>query len=549
MSDAAVPTAPITFERQPDAYAHWILKIDGEAASLSMNVSPSGGLLGDYELKLNSYDIGVDIELADAVRRIRFEHPEVKVVVIDSALEGVFCAGANIRMLAGASHSHKVNFCKFTNETRLEIEEASASSGLRFLAAINGACSGGGYELAMACDHLLLVDDRSSSVSLPEVPLLGVLPGTGGLTRLTDKRHVRRDRADVFATKSEGVQGAEAVAWKLVDEIAAPTMFDSAVTARVDALAATSDRVDDGSAVVLEPLGRTVSDDSISYRFVEATLDRTRRSVDLTVSVTDAVEWPLTAARELDDLLCHLRFNEPQLGTITLRSRGDAVDAVAHSDRLLRAATGDADHLTRETALLWKRVLSRLDLTARSLIALVEPGSCFAGVLAEVLLAADRSYMLDGIFEDDDDPLPAATIQLTAASIGPLPMANGITRLASRFWGSPGDLDAAEAAVGESIDAARAAELGLVTSTPDDLDWDDEVRLAVEERASFSPDALTAMEANHRFAGPETMATKIFARLSGWQNWVFIRPNASGPDGALRKYGTGTRPTFDHTRT
>jgi benzoyl-CoA-dihydrodiol lyase len=545
MSDAAASTAPITFERQPDAYAHWHLKIDGNAASLSMNVSPGGGLLGDYELKLNSYDIGVDIELADAIRRVRFEHPEVKVVVIDSALDGVFCAGANIRMLAAASHAHKVNFCKFTNETRLEIEEASASSGLRFLAAINGACSGGGYELAMACDHLLLIDDRSSAVSLPEVPLLGVLPGTGGLTRLTDKRHVRRDRADVFATKSEGVQGAEAVEWKLVDEVAAPTVFDAAVAARVDALAATSDRVDDGSAIVLEPLGRVMDGDSISYRFVAATLDRPGRSVDIRITVTDAPEWSLSTARELDDLLCHLRFNEPELGTITLRSSGAVPEVVAHTDRLLEGA----DHLTRETALLWKRVLSRLDLTARSVIALVEPGSCFAGVLAELLFAADRSYLLDGIFEDDDDPLPAAKIQLTAASTGAMPMANGITRLASRFWGSPDDLAAAESAVGESIDAARAGELGLVTSTPDDLDWDDEVRLAVEERASFSPDALTAMEANHRWAGPETMATKIFARLSGWQNWVFIRPNASGPDGALRKYGTGTRPIYDHTRT
>ena len=545
MSDTAVPTPPITFERQPDAYLHWNLKVDGDAALLSMNVLPSGGLLGDYELKLNSYDIGVDIELADAVRRIRFEHPEVKVVVIDSAVEGVFCAGANIRMLAAASHSHKVNFCKFTNETRLELEEASASSGLRFLAAINGACSGGGYELAMACDHLLLVDDRSSAVSLPEVPMLGVLPGTGGLTRLTDKRHVRRDRADVFATKSEGIQGAEAVAWNLVDEVAAPTMFDAAVAARVAALASTSDRLDDGSAVVLEPLNRTVDHNSISYQFVSATLERDGRSVDLTISVTDDADWPLTAARELDDLLCHLRFNEPELGTITLRTRGDVADALRHSETLLDGA----DHLTRETALLWKRVLSRLDLTARSLIALVEPGSCFAGVLAELLFVADRSYMLDGIFEDDEDPLPAATIHLTAASTGPMPMANGITRLASRFWGSADDLALSEAAVGASIDAARAAELGLVTSTPDDLDWDDEVRLAVEERASFSPDALTAMEANHRFAGPETMATKIFARLSGWQNWVFIRPNASGPEGALRKYGTGTRPTYDHIRT
>ena len=541
----ATAAEPITFERSPDSYAHWNLKIDSDIARLSMSVAVDGGLLGDYELKLNSYDIGVDIELADAVRRLRFEHPEVKVVVLDSAIEGVFCAGANIRMLAAASHSHKVNFCKFTNETRLEIEEASAESGLRFLAAINGACSGGGYEVAMACDHLLLVDDRSSSVSLPEVPLLGVLPGTGGLTRLTDKRHVRRDRADVFATLSEGIQGAQAVDWNLVDEVAPPSSFETAVVERAAALAATSERVDDGTGIVLEPLDRTVTADAVAYRFVRADLDRPGRSASLTITASTDADWALTAARELDDVLCHLRFNEPLLGTIVLRTAGDSDAVVAHTEQLLAGT----DHLSRETALLWKRVLSRLDLTARSLIGVVEPGSCFAGVLAEVLLAADRSYMLNGIFEDDDDPLPAATIRLTPASAGPMPMANGITRLTSRFWGSPDDVAATEAAIGESIDAARAAELGLVTSTPDDLDWDDEVRLAIEERASFSPDALTAMEANHRFAGPETMATKIFARLSGWQNWVFIRPNASGPDGALRKYGTGTRPTYDHHRT
>ena len=536
---------PITFERHPDSYAHWSLKVDGDTAQLSLNVATTGGLLGDYELKLNSYDIGVDIEMADAIRRIRFEHPGVKVVVIDSALEGVFCAGANIRMLAAASHSHKVNFCKFTNETRLELEEASNESGLRFLAAIKGACSGGGYEVAMACDHLLLVDDRSSAVSLPELPLLGVLPGTGGLTRLTDKRHVRRDRADVFATKSEGIQGAEAVEWGLVDEIAPPSTFDDAVAARIQALAETSDRTDDGSARALRPLDRTLTDDAVSYSFVTAKLDRDNRSVELTITATNDADWALTAARELDDVLCHLRFNEPQLGTIVLKTRGDAAAALSQTDTLL---TG-ADHLTRETALLWKRVLSRLDLTARSLIAIVDPGSCFVGVLAEVMLAADRSYMLDGLFEDDEDPLPPAEFVLTAASLGALPMANGLTRIASRFWGSPDDAAAADAAVGETIHAARAMELGLVTSAPDDLDWEDELRLAIEERASFSPDALTAMEANHRFAGPETMATKIFSRLSAWQNWVFIRPNASGPEGALRKYGSGTRPTFDFDRT
>lgn len=546
-NDASDTTAHelITFERNPDTYAHWNLKVEGNHARLSMSVAPNGGLLGDYELKLNSYDIGVDIELADAVRRIRFEHPEVNVVILDSAVAGVFCAGANIRMLAAASHSHKVNFCKFTNETRLEIEEASAESGLRFLAAINGACSGGGYEVAMACDHLLLIDDRSSAVSLPEVPLLGVLPGTGGLTRLTDKRHVRRDRADVFATKSEGIQGAEAIEWGLVDEVAPPSTFDDAVIARANALAETSDRIDDGSAVVLGPLGRSVEDSAITYSNVTALLDRSGRSVELTINGTDSPEWALDTARQLDDLLCHLRFNEPQLGTIVLKTTGDAAAVLAHTERLLAGA----DHLTRETALLWKRVLSRLDLTARSLIAVVDPGSCFVGLLVEVMLAADRSYMLDGIFEDDENPLPAAEVVMSAASLGAMPMANGLSRITSRFWGSPDNIAAAEAAVGETIDAARANELGLVTSTPDDLDWDDEVRLCIEERSSFSPDALTAMEANHRFAGPETMATKIFARLSAWQNWVFIRPNASGPEGALRQYGSGIRPTFDTNRT
>jgi benzoyl-CoA-dihydrodiol lyase len=448
-------------------------------------------------------------------------------------------------MLAAASHSHKVNFCKFTNETRLEIEEASAASGIRFVAAINGACSGGGYELAMACDHLLLVDDRSSAVSLPEVPLLGVLPGTGGLTRLTDKRHVRRDIADVFATRAEGVQGAEAVDWGVVDEVAPPSTFDDAVEARAQALAGASPRDTSGPAVVLAPLDRTITDDSISYRFVSASLDRVGRTVELDVSVTAEADWPLTAVRELDDLLCHLRFNEPELGTILLRTVGTADDVLAHSATL---ASG-ADHAARETALLWKRTLSRLDLTARSLIAVIEPGSCFTGVLAELALAADRSYMLDGIFVDDEDPAAPATIRLTDINVGPLPMANGLTRLQSRFWGRPDELADAEDAVGRPLDAAAAGDLGLVTSTPDDLDWHDEIRLAVEERASYSPDALTAMEANHRFAGPETMATKIFARLSAWQNWVFIRPNASGPDGALRRYGTGSRPRYDTTRT
>ncbi len=427
------------------------------------------------------------------------------------------------------------------------MEEASADSDLKFLAAVNGPCSGGGYELAMACDHILLIDDRSSAVSLPEVPLLGVLPGTGGLTRLTDKRHVRRDLADVFATKAEGVQGQEAVDQGLVDEVAPPSEFDDAVTARAMALAEGSRRgsIPPEQTVALAPLEPAIGDDGRSYRHVAVAIDRARRVAELTVTATTDHTWALDTARELDDALCDLRFNEAQLCTVVLKTSGDPAAVLGHD----QAITAPADHRERETALLWKRALSRLDLTARSLIAVIEPGSCFVGVLAELAMAADRTYMLDGIFEDDDEPLPAATLQLTAANLGPLPMANGLTRLQSRFWGSADALAAAEAATGRELDAAAAAELGLVTVTPDDLDWDDEIRLAIEERASFSPDALTGMEANHRFAGPETMATKIFGRLSAWQNWIFIRPNASGPEGALSRYGSGSRPDFSQTRT
>ncbi len=550
-TEAQPRAGQIDFERSPDHYRHWRLTIEPPLARLRLAVDVDGGLLGGYELKLNSYDIGVDIELADAIRRLRFEHPDVGCVVIDSAAEGVFCAGANIRMLAGADHGHKVNFCKFTNETRLEMEEASACSGLKFLAAVNGPCSGGGYELAMACDHILLIDDRSSAVSLPEVPLLGVLPGTGGLTRLTDKRHVRRDLADVFATKAEGVRGADALRQGLVDEIASPSEFEDRVTVRARAMADELSRTSLGAVtgsdapLPLAPLQRLVEADVVAYRYVRAEFDRPGQLARITVSSSAVDDWPLTAARELDDLLCHLRFNETGLGTLVLRTAGDPADVLVH-DRALAAPSG---HGQLETSLLWKRTLSRLDLTARSLIATIEPGSCFAGVLAELALAADRTYMLDGIFEDDDDPLPAALLQLTAVNAGPMPMANGITRLASRFWGSPDGLSAAEAALDRPLPAIEAAELGLVTATPDDLDWEDEIRLAVEERASFSPDALTGMEANHRFAGPETMATKIFGRLSAWQNWIFIRPNASGPEGALRRYGTGSRPDYGRART
>jgi benzoyl-CoA-dihydrodiol lyase len=536
----------ITFERERNRYRHWRLEIAAPIATLTLAVDPDGAAAGDYQLKLNSYDIGVDIELADAVRRIRFEHPEIRCVVITGGLAGTFCAGANIGMLASANHSHKVNFCKFTNETRLEIEDASANSGIRFLAAVNGACSGGGYELALACDHILLLDDRNTAVSLPEVPLLGVLPGTGGLTRLTDKRHVRRDRADVFATKAEGMMGAEALAWNLVDSLASPTDFDSALTALAVELAGSAQPLP-GPALNLEPLGPMITEDGgeITYRYVKAVIDRDARYASITVEGSSDSNWLLTSARELDDLLCHLRFNESAIGTLVIGTYGDAESVRIHDQTIANPTT----HGQSETALLWRRVLQRLDLTARSIIAAIEPGSCFVGILAELALAADRTYMLDGIFEDHADPLPVAMLELTPTNLGSLPMMNGLSRLRSRLWGDePAQAQACDM-VATPLDARMAAAAGLVTFTPDDLDWDDELRLAIEERAAFSPDALSGMEANHRFCGPETMATKIFARLSAWQNWIFIRPNASGPDGALRRYGSGARPDYSTTRT
>lgn len=542
-------------------WRHWTLHLDGPVATLSMQVQPDAGIFDGAELKLNSYDMGVELELADAIRRIRFEHPEVGCVVIGSGYEGVFCAGANIRALAAATHAHKVNLCKFTNETRLELEEASASSGIRFLAAVGGACSGGGYELALATDHILLVDDRNTAVSLPEVPLLGVLPGTGGLTRLTDKRHVRRDRADVFATRAEGLRGEVALEWGLVDELAPRTSFADAVGTRAAALAEHSRAAGPFAGegpVDLEPLGvAPTPDGSVVGEFVAMAPDRDRACAEVLISASPDLRWPLRAARELDALLCHLRFNEPELGTIVLLTEGSHADVTVHD----RALCEPAGHAEQETALLWRRTLSRLDLTARTLIAAVEPGSCFAGVLAEVALAADRTYLLDGEFVDErpDDAVGMAVralrgpqaaeaslpaLAMTQISLGSMPMANGLTRLQSRLWGDEETISAARGTVGSVLDAQAAAEAGLVTATPDDLDWDDDLRLAVEERAAFSPDALTAMEANHRFCGPETMATKIFGRLSAWQNWIFIRPNATGPDGALTRYGTGTRPSY-----
>jgi benzoyl-CoA-dihydrodiol lyase len=569
----------VEFRVDPERYRHWRLTIDGHVATLAMAVAESGGLSDGYELKLNSYDLGVDIELYDAVQRLRFEHPRVTVVVLTSGLDKIFCAGANIKMLAGASHSSKVNFCKFTNETRNGIEDATANSGQIWLAAVNGTASGGGYELALACDYIMLLDDRSSVVSLPELPLLGVLPGTGGLTRVTDKRHVRRDVADYFATRAEGIGGRKAVQWRLVDEVVPRPSWDDAVAVRAAELGGRSNRANGASAggveargVALTPLTKAVESDTITYRYVTARLDRGAGAVDITVAGPDAAapgdiaglhllgaqSWPLAMTRELDDLILDLRTNEPDLGTWVLRTTGDA-DLVLGWDDLLLAYP--EDWLANECVHYYKRTLKRLDVTSRSLIALIEPGSCFAGSLLELSLAADRSFMLSGVFEDDvpasdgaardgsgpADPVPAVIV-VGNANLGRLPMGNGLSRLETRFYGDQERLAAVRARAGKALAAEEAAELGLVTFAPDDIDWADEIRVALEERASFSPDALTGLEANNRFAGPETMETKIFGRLTAWQNWIFNRPNAAGPDGALRRYGTGQRADFDRKR-
>jgi benzoyl-CoA-dihydrodiol lyase len=551
---------PVTIDRHPSEYRHWRLEIDPPLARLTMAVDPEGGLNEGYQLKLNSYDLGVDIELNDAVQRLRFEHPEVRAVIVSGGLDKMFCAGANIQMLAGASHHHKVNFCKFTNETRNSIEDATDASQQVWMAAVNGTAAGGGYELALACDDILLVDDRSSAVSLPEVPLLGVLPGTGGLTRVVDKRHVRRDLADVFATRTEGVRGAQAVEWGLVDAIAPRTKFDEEAKARALARAEQSDRPADASGIELVALDRTIDGDTIRYPNVEVRLDRELGTAWFTLSGPSAgsvpgtpeaiVEagasfWPLALAREFDDAMLHLRFNEPDIGTWVLQTKGD-VSAVLAADDVLAE---HADHwLVREIRLFWRRTLKRLDLSARTIVTLVTPGSCFAGTLAELLLAADRSFMLEGTFEDADDDLPPAEVALTDANDGWYTMSNGLTRLQSRFYGHDDAVEAVRATLGKHLLAEEVSKLGLVTFTPDDIDWEDEIRLCLEERASFSPDALTGLEANYRFVGPETLETKIFGRLTAWQNWIFQRPNASGPDGALRRYGTGSRPSYDRKR-
>jgi benzoyl-CoA-dihydrodiol lyase len=547
----------VEFRTEPARYKHWRLAVDGRVATLAMDVREDGGLRPGYELKLNSYDLGVDIELYDAVQRLRFEHPEVGAVVLTSAKERIFCAGANIRMLGRSSHSWKVNFCKFTNETRNAIEEAAAESSQAWLCAVNGPCAGGGYELALACRHIVMADDGNTSVALPEVPLLAVLPGTGGLTRLVDKRHVRRDRADYFCTLEEGVKGKRAVEWGLVDEVVPRSRLEETVRRRAAELAGRSDRPAGGGRVALTPLERTIEGDGIAYRWVTCALDRRRGVAEITVAAPDAPPpadaagiqgqgvafWPLAVARELDDLILHLRFNEEGLGLWVLRTTGSA-DLVEAYDRLLEQHAGH--WLVREIRLYLRRTLKRLDVTSRSIFALIEPGSCFAGTLLELALAADRSYMLDGIRESDR--APAATVRLTATNFGAYPMANGLSRLASRFLAEPGRVDDLKGRGGQDLDAATAAEAGLVTFTPDDIDWDDEVRIALEARAAFSPDALTGMEASLRFAGPETIETKIFARLSAWQNWIFQRPNAVGDKGALQVYGTGQRAEFDRRR-
>jgi benzoyl-CoA-dihydrodiol lyase len=543
----------IRFETHPDNYKHWKLEFDGPVARLNMQVAEDEGLLEGYKLKLNSYDLGVDIELADAIDRIRFEHPEVKAVLITSLLDRIFCAGANIFMLGQSPHGFKVNFCKFTNETRLGIEDASENSGLKFLAALNGTCAGGGYELALACDEIYLVDDGNSAVSLPEVPLLGVLPGTGGLTRVTDKRKVRRDRADFFSTVADGIKGSRAVEWGFVDGLYPKSKFEEVIGERLQALAAQSDRPGTGPGITLSPLEPERDGDETRYRYVTMSLDREHRIARVNVAAPGADEpatpgavfeagdafWALRAFRELNDALLDLRINEEEMGTIILTTSGDAEKVLA-VDRTL---ADHADHwLVREIIHYVKRTLKRLDLTAKSIVALIEPGACFAGTLFELALAADRSYMMD----DPEDP---PSVWLSPMNAGPLKMSNGLTRLETRFLADPAQVEEVLAHAGP-FGPTEAEEAGLVTFAPDDIDWEDDVRLGIEERVSLSPDALTGMEANLRFAGPETLETKIFGRLTAWQNWIFQRPNAVGERGALKVYGqAGLRPDFDWRRT
>ena len=553
--NAPLPDPRVDYRTDPSRYHHVKLSFDGAVATLAIDIDEDAGIRPGYKLKLNSYDLGVDIELHDALQRIRFEHPEVRTVVVTSGKDRVFCSGANIFMLGLSSHAWKVNFCKFTNETRNGIEDSSKHSGLKFLAALNGACAGGGYELALACDDIVLVDDRSSSVSLPEVPLLGVLPGTGGLTRVTDKRHVRHDLADIFCTSVEGVRGQKAVDWRLVDAVAKPAQFAEVVKQRAEKLSENSSRPASAKGVQLTKIERTLSADALSYAHVSVQIDRSKRSATITVkapqgnqpSTVEAIEsagaawWPLAMGRELDDAILHLRTNELDIGTWILKTEGDAA-AVLATDQMLIA---HQDHwLVRQTLGLLRRTFARLDVSSRSLFALIEPGSCFAGMLAELVFCADRAYML--VLPDETEREPV--IQLDEFNFGLLPLVNDQTRLQRRFYEEAAPMDAARSAVGQKLNGDAAQKLGLVTAALDDIDWEDEIRIAIEERAAMSPDALTGLEANLRFASKENMVTRIFGRLSAWQNWIFIRPNAVGEKGALKLYGTGQKAGFDMNR-
>ena len=547
----------IDFETDPSQYRHWRVEYDGDVAQLFMDVDENGGLFDGYDLKLNSYDLGVDIELADIVQRMRFEHPEIRVVVLKSGKDKVFCAGANIRMLAGAAHAHKVNFCKFTNETRNAIENAEFESGQKYVAAIKGACAGGGFELALACNHIMLVDDGASTVALPEVPLLAVLPGTGGLTRLTDKRQVRRDLCDVFCAMEEGVRGARALDWRLVDEIVSNSKFNDVVDERAAKFASELGKPSH-VGIALTPLQKTIAEEgSVHYSTLTVEVDRIGGTATLMINGPDTAppaniddfvkagsdSYMLRLARELDDAILHLRLNEREAGLLIFRSQGDPATFLEHEEQLHK---NSGHWLANEVLLYWKRILKRVDVTSRSMAALVEHGSCFAGLLAELLFSVDRTYMMEGEFEGNNRRI--ASITLSSSNLGTMPMANGLSRLATRFLGEPETLTAVETSVGTPLDANAASNHGLVTFTYDDVDWEDEVRIFIEERASFSPDAMTGMEANLRFAGPETMETRIFGRLTAWQNWIFQRPNAAGEQGALQRYGTGVRGKYNMER-
>ncbi|MBT3914852.1 MAG: benzoyl-CoA-dihydrodiol lyase [Rhodospirillaceae bacterium] len=547
----------IDFSTSPSQYKHWQLTFDGPVATLAMDVAEDGGMVPGYELKLNSYDLGVDIELYDATQRLRFEHPEVKSVIITSAKDRVFCAGANIAMLGTSTHAHKVNFCKFTNETRNGIEDSTANSDQKYICVVNGTAAGGGYELALAADHIMLIDDGASTVSLPEVPLLAVLPGTGGLTRVVDKRNVRRDHADYFCTLNEGVKGKRALDWNFVDELVPRSKLMETAKERAEEFAKDSKRPGDAKGVELTPLKREISGDEVNYSNISVQIDRAGLTAEITVRgpgqapEQDATAihaagvdfWPLAFAREFDDLILHMRSNENEITTWVFKSEGNA-DFVAAADQAL--INNADDWLVREITNYLKRTFKRLDVSSRSVITLIEPGSCFTGTLMELVLAADRSFMLDGTFEGSN--IAAATLQPSEMNFGALPMCNDLTRLETRFLDAEDKIANIKAEIGNELDAEAADELGLVTFIPDDIDWEDEVRIAIEERASYSGDALTGMEASLRFAGPETMETKIFGRLSAWQNWIFQRPNAVGEEGALKLFGTGKQANFDRKR-